>query len=128
MNNCTSVGKNRFNHFLTKIDEILNEAANSEDTARIIYSRDMRTPLFMLEALSRIYKKINSHKKFKKLNKKFKDLEDFIGKIDFYDGFHKEFMEDKKIPELVTVYAKDQTEKKIKEFNKHLKKKVDRQT
>lgn len=120
MNNSTPVGKYRFTHFLAKIEEILNEASNSENPARIIYSKDMRTPLFMLEALSRIYKKIHSRKEFKKLNKHFKDLEDFIGQIDFYDSFHKEFMEDKKIPELVTVYTNDQTEKKIKKFNKHL--------
>lgn len=122
MNNYTPVGQNRFTHFLTKIDEILNEADSAEDPARFIYSKDMRTPLFMLEALTRIYKKINANKKFKKLNEKFKDLEDFIGQIDLYDGFHKEFLEDKKIPTLVTNYAKDQTDKKIKEFNKHLKK------
>ena len=61
-------------------------------------------------------------KKIKKINKIFKDIEDFLGQIDYYDGFYKEFVDDKKIPGLITQYAKDQADKKIKEFNKHLKK------
>lgn len=122
MNTFIPVGKSRFIHFFTKIESILDEAASSDDPGRFIYSSDMRTPLFMLEALSRIYKKIHAHKKIKKINTEFKDLEDFLGQIDFYDGFYKEFLDNKQIPELVTLYVKDRAEKKIKEFNKHLKK------
>ena len=66
MKNFTPVGKYRFTYFLTKIEEILIEACNTKDPARFIYSKDMRTPLFMLEALARIYEKIYSDKKIKK--------------------------------------------------------------
>ncbi len=76
----------------------------------------------MLEALSRIYKKIHAHQKIKKINDVFKDIEDFLGEIDYYDGFYKEFAVDKNIPELISLYAKEKTDKKIKEFNKHLQK------
>jgi len=116
------VGKSRFIHFLTIIDDVLSEAATSEDPGRLIYSKDMRTPLFMLEALSRIYKKTQASKKIKKINDEFKDLEDFLGQIDYYDGFYKQFVQNKQIPELVTLYVKDCADKKIKEFNQHLKK------
>ncbi len=122
MDQFVPVGKSRFLHFLTKIDNILNEAASSEDPGRLIYSKDMRTPLFMLEGLSRIYKKIHANKKIKKINGVFKYLEDFLGQIDFYDGFYKEFVANKEIPELVTLYVKKRADKKIKKFNKHLKK------
>ena len=122
MDTFTPVGKNRFLHFLNKIDSILNEAASSADPGRVIYLKDMRTPLFMLEALIRIYKKIHAHKKIKKINAVFKDLEDFLGEIDYYDGFYKQFTENKQIPELITIYVKDKAENKIKEFNEHLKK------
>jgi hypothetical protein len=122
METFTPVGKSRFIHFLTKIDIILNEAAASEDPGRVIYSKDMRTPLFMLEALSRIYKQVHAHKKIKKINGVFKDLEDFLGQIDYYDGFYKEFVANKQIPELVTLYVKKRADKKIKKFNKHLEK------
>jgi hypothetical protein len=116
------VGKARFIHFLTKIDNLFTEAASSEDPGRLIYEKDMRTPLFMLEGLSRIYKKIYKKKQIKKINAQFKDLEDFLGAIDYYDGFYKEFADNKNIPELITVYLKKQSDEKIKEFNKHLKK------
>lgn len=123
MHDFIPVGQYRFNHFLTKIEEILTGASNMGDPARFIYSKDMRTPLFMLEALSRLYENIYADKELKKINKDFKDLEDFIGQIDYYDGFYKEFKNDKKIPGRVATYVKKQAEKKIKEFNKHLKKK-----
>ena len=66
MNNFVPVGKSRFIYFLNKVEGILNQAATSEDPGRLIYSQDMRTPLFMLEALSRIYKKILAPEENKK--------------------------------------------------------------
>ena len=122
MENFNPVGKSRFIYFLTKTETILKEAAASENPARLIYAQDMRTALFMLEGLSRIYKKVYPHQKIKKINKRFKAIEDFLGEIDFYDDFHNQFVEDKIIPPLITNYAGDEAEEKIKEFNKYLKK------
>lgn len=122
MENLNKVGKARFIYFLDKTEAILKEAAASENPARLIYSEDMRTSLFMLEGLSRIYNKIYRHQKLKKIKQKIKGLEDFLGEIDFYDDFHKQFAESKGIPLLITTYAGEQAEKKIKEFNKYLKK------
>ena len=122
MNTFTPVGKGRFIYFLSKVDAIFQEAASAENPGQLIYSKDMRTQLFMLEALSRIYKKVYADKKIKKLNKVFKGLEDFLGKIDYYDGFYKEFAVNEKIPELVTLFVQEQANKKIEEFNEYLKK------
>jgi hypothetical protein len=122
MDQFVPVGKSRFLYFLKKVENILTEAASSQDPGRFIYSQDMRTPLFMLEALSRIYKKVHANKKIKKINKTFKDIEDFLGQIDYYDGFYKQFVANKNIPALITEYVKEKTDDKIKEFNKHLKK------
>ena len=122
MENFNPVGKSRFIYFLAKVETILQEAAASENPGRLIYSQDMRTALFMLEGLSRIYKKVHPHQKIKKINKKFKGLEDFLGEIDFYDDFHNQFAENKLIPPLITNYAGDEAEEKIKQFNKYLKK------
>ena len=115
-------GKDRFIYFLAKAQTILKEASASENPARLIYEQDMRTALFMLEGLSRIYKKVYPHQKIKKINKKLKGLEDFLGEIDFYDDFHKQFAENKGIPPLITTYAGDEANEKFKEFNKYLKK------
>jgi hypothetical protein len=122
MENLNNVGKGRFIYFLEKTEVILKAAATSENPARLIYSEDMRTALFMLEGLSRIYRKVYPHQKLKKLNKKLKEIEDFLGAIDFYDDFHKQFAENKNIPSLITDYAGEQAEKNIKAFNKFLKK------
>jgi hypothetical protein len=121
MNTFISVGKSRFLYYLNKIQIILDKAESSKNPALLIYEEDMRTPLFMLEGLSRLYKKINNHKKLKKLNDLFKDLEDRLGAIDYYDGFHKEFINEKKIPGLITLYVNEKKEKKLEELNHYLK-------
>ena len=118
-----SVGKERFLYFLNQIQNILEKAEASESTALTAYMEDMRTPLFMLEALSRLYKKIHNHHKFSKLDDLFKEMEDSLGRIDFYYAFHKEFTNQKRIPDAITGYLEKQTNKKVKEFNRQLKEK-----
>lgn len=122
MSSFIPVGKARFIYFLNEVQTILEKAASSENPALLLYKEDMRTPFFMLEALSRLYKKIHDHKKLKKLNQLFKDIEDRLGEIDFYDGFHKQFLDQKNIPDLILVYLKDKTDEKTEELNHYLKK------
>lgn len=114
------VGQARFLHFLSKMEMILGEATASADPARTVYEQDLRTVLFMLEGLSRIYKKVYRHQKIKKLNRKFKCFEDLLGQINFYDEFHKLFQGNEKIPALVTSYAAEKAEKKLNDLNKFL--------
>src|SRR5665213_3000755 len=122
MDNFSPVGKGRFIFFLSKIQDILERATTSENPALTVYSADMRTPLFMLEALCRLYKKIYKHKKLKKLDAVFKSLEDFLGQVDYYDGFYKEFAQQKNFPELITNYTKEKRADKIEGLNQFLKK------
>lgn len=117
----TPLGKDRFMYFLNQVKGILEKADSAENPALIIYTENMRTPLFMLEALTRLYKKIHNHHKFTKLNILFKDFEDRLGLIDFYDSFHKEFINQKNIPDLITAHLKDKTDESIKELNHDLK-------
>jgi hypothetical protein len=117
------VGKARFLFYLNKIQLILDTADSAENPAMALYQEDLRTPLFMLEGLSRLYKKIADGKKLKKLNELFKDLEDHLGAIDYYDGFHKEFLEKKTIPQEITEYIEDQRTQKADDLNDELKKK-----
>ncbi len=56
--NSPSQGLERFNYFLKQVQTILDKANESENPALIIYQENIRTPFFMLEALTRIYKKI----------------------------------------------------------------------
>ena len=123
MNNYIPVGLSRFLFFLEKIKTILEKAESAENPALVAYTEDMRTPLFMLEALSRLYKKIHPHQKLKTLKKYFKDLEDRLGAIDYYDSFAKEFAKETRIPIAITIYLENKTQKKIEKLNNHLKKK-----
>jgi hypothetical protein len=121
MNTYMPVGKTRFMNYLNKMEAILDKAELAENPGQLIYEEDIRTPLFRLEGLSRLYKKINDHKKLKKLNEIFKDLEDRLGAIDFYDGFYKEFINEKKIPGLITIYIKEERDDKLEKLNHYLK-------
>jgi hypothetical protein len=118
----TSIGKQRFIYFLNQLQAILDKAGLSENPALTLYQENIRTPFFMLEALSRLYKKIHNKKIFSKLNDGFKDMEDRLGRIDYYDGFYKEFITQKNIPALITDYLKDKKEEEIAALNQDLKK------
>lgn len=117
MDSFIPVGKSRFLYYLHKVDTILDNAATSENPALVAYKEDLRTPFFMLEALSRLYKKICSHKKFNKLNERFKDIEDALGRIDYYDGFYQQFLQQKNIPAEITDYVKEQRDEKTQDLN-----------
>jgi len=117
-----NVAKNRFLFFLDKISKILASAQSSENVANFIYTNDMRTPLFMLEGLCRIYKKIYRHAGLKKLNVQFKELEDQLGEIDFYDGFLKEFQTRENIPSTIILFLKEKKDEKMESLNIFLKK------
>jgi len=114
------VGQARFLHFLSKMEMILDEATASANPARIVYERDLRSVLFMLEGLSRIYKKVYPHQKIKKIDSKFKRFEDLLGGLNFYDEFHKSFQDNEKIPALITSYAAEKAEERLNDVNKFL--------
>ncbi|MEO9023333.1 MAG: hypothetical protein ABI237_18805 [Ginsengibacter sp.] len=120
MDTKTPPGKARFLYFLTGIQTTLQKAAFSENPSLFIYKENMRTPLFMLEALARLYKKIHNHHKLSQLDNLFKDMEDRLGAIDYYDGFHKEFVSRKRIPDMVTRYLQKRMNKKVNELNHEL--------
>ncbi|MDP4284393.1 MAG: hypothetical protein Q8891_08220 [Bacteroidota bacterium] len=119
----TSIGKQRFIYFLNQAKVILDKSEVSENPALVIYEENIRTPFFMLEALSRFYKKIHNPKKFAKLDIYFKQIEDCLGRIDYYDGFYKEFITQKNMPSPVTDYLKKKKQDEIDALNRVLKKK-----
>jgi len=118
----TFPGKARFLFFLNQLKNIIEKAASSENIVLSIYVDNARTALFMLEGLTRIYKKIHNKKKFGNLNTLFKDFEDSLGMIDYYDGFHKEFSIYKRMPDLITSYVNDKKEESIKALQHNLEK------
>ena len=90
MVNTSSAGYQRFSHFLNLLQPMIEKAEAAENPALSFYQQGARTPLFMLEALSRIYRETIAEKPFKKMKDRFKALEDQLGAVDYYDAFSKE--------------------------------------
>lgn len=116
-------GHARFEYFLNHLQEQLNKASKQKNPALWLYQNNARTPLFMLEALAKLYAGIHNKKKFSKLKERFKQLEDAIGAIDYYDSYAKELAVNKKIPKAVSAYLQAQSREKIQSLNEILKEK-----
>ena len=113
-------GPVRFVYFLNKLQVLLDKASKQKNPALWLYKNDARTPLFMLEALCKMYAKIHNKNKFTKLKDQFKLLEDTIGAIDYYDNIAKDVSTINKIPAEVTSYLLAQTREKIQSLNEIL--------
>jgi len=114
-------GVKRFNHFLKKLEDLLDKASRQKTPALWLYKNDARTTLFMLEGLAKMYTQLHNKKKFSKLDIEFKQLEDILGAIDYYDVFSKEFVKNKRIPGTVTLYLQAQTREKIQSLDEMLR-------
>ncbi|HMI78174.1 MAG TPA: hypothetical protein VK484_05245 [Ferruginibacter sp.] len=116
-------GIGRFDHYLDLLQVLLDKAAKQKNPALWLYQNNARTPLFMLEALAKLYAGIHNKKKFCKLKEQFKVLEDMLGAIDYYDCFAKEFAANKQIPATLATYIQAQSREKIQSLNETLKEK-----
>jgi hypothetical protein len=96
--NSTNASIKRFLNPIQELRLIIANAQSQENIPLAFYESAARQHLFYLEALCRIYKKTNSKKLFKKLQSKFKSLEDQLGKVDYYESFHKDFSKLKDFP------------------------------
>ncbi|MES2777795.1 MAG: hypothetical protein V4722_26685 [Bacteroidota bacterium] len=113
-------GLERFNYYLQLLEPMLDKANTSENPALVLYQLNARTPLFMLEALTRIYEKIHNKKIFGKQKVHFKLLEDMLGAVDHYDVIYKELAPTKKIPAAIKKYLQTKTEEKLAALNEVL--------
>jgi hypothetical protein len=116
-------GLGRFEYYLIQLDDLLLTASRTEDPAKYLYANNARTPLFMLEGLSKVYAGLHDCKKFKKPEEQFKVLEDLLGAVDYADCFVKEFVADPFMPSTVRMYLEEQRDKKLADLNTTLIKK-----
>jgi len=96
-----------FNPFLfysNQLQKLFVKAATEKNPALWLYKNDVRTVLFMLEALTRIHKKAFSEKLFDKWNKRFKKLEDIFGEIDQYTALERELRANKEVSKEMLKY------------------------
>ena len=106
-------GKARFDYQLNKVNALLSEAKNQENPALWLFLHDLRTPMFMLESLSKMYAQLHNKPFFTEINERFKEIEDVLGAIDYYAAFLREFHADERIPATVKIIWKVKPEKKL---------------
>jgi hypothetical protein len=116
-------GKARFDNQLNKVNALLTESKNHDNPALWLFLHDLRTPMFMLESLSKMYAQFHNKAFFTELNERFKEVEDVLGAIDYYAAFLREFHADDKISSTVKNYLESKTREKIMIFNEILLKK-----
>ena len=109
-------GKSRFDCQLNKIETLRIQAVKQENPAEWLFLNDMRTPMFMLEALSKMYANWHNKKIFEKLNEIFKTLEDTLGAIDYYAAFEKEFADNAEIPTAVKSFLTERKKEQIEKL------------
>lgn len=105
-------------HFLKHLNQLELKILLSEkyeSPALWLYQNDLRTPLFMLEGLARIYRDFLSSKKCEKLYQKFKTLEDALGSIDYYDSLY-EYSQKNDLDQKLTNYFKKKYKKALLQF------------
>ena len=115
-------GPARFEKQLDKLETLMLTASKSHNPALFLFSNDARTPLFMLEGLSRLYASLHNKKKFQKLKDEFKFLEDALGNIDYYEAYATQFQQHPEVPVNVREYMQGQAREKLQALNDYLTK------
>jgi hypothetical protein len=90
----------QFNPFLfysMQLQALFVKAAKQKNPALWLYENNARTPLFMLEALTRLHDNAFDEAFLNKWHLRFKKLEDEFGLLDYYVAFDIEFKSNKKI-------------------------------
>jgi hypothetical protein len=107
-------GKSRFEFQISKLEKLFNKAKSDSNSALWLFLNDLRTPIFMLEGLSKLYSKLHNEKAFTKFLETFKALEDALGAVDYYFSFKKEFALDANLPKEILGYFEIKTEEKLR--------------
>jgi hypothetical protein len=113
-------GMARFEFYLGKVEALLEQAGKEKNPALWLYTNDLRTPMFMLEALARLYANLHHKRKFTRLKDHFKLLEDGLGAVDYYDNYAKIFLEHPTVPTHIREYMQAQAREKIQHVDEIL--------
>lgn len=116
----TSVKLNPFLFYSKQLQSLLAKASKQKNPALWLYKNDIRTVLFMLEALTRLHDKAFNQKIFNKWNKRFKKLEDIFGKIDEYISIENELRTNKRVSKEAFKYFKVNSDNYIQKCNQRL--------
>ena len=80
--------RRRFTQFFARVDAILRDASaivHDDLPGQVVFQCNGRTPVFMLEALGRVYGKLDLDAKlFDRIRLETKIVEDALGAVDFW--------------------------------------------
>lgn len=116
-------GMDRFSFYLEQIKVLLNEAEHQENPALFLFKNNARTIYFMLEGLAKIYAGIQNQKKFAKLKEHFKEVEDSLGQIDYYNWLLIAIQGNINIPIEYHQYIQNELDNSLVQLNLILRKK-----
>lgn len=104
-----------------KAKALLTGAKQQENPATWLYLNDLRTPMFMLEATSRLCEKVHDDAPcFLKIKETYKAVEDAIGRLDYYSAALKGFEFQSTIPDAVKQYLAEKAAEKTTALNQLL--------
>jgi len=69
---------------LDQISDLIRKANLVKNQAHFLYKNNLRTPLFMLEAIFRAYRDVYKGYGYKKMYSRVKEVEDAVGRLDYY--------------------------------------------
>lgn len=113
-------GKARFINQLLKIEKLIQIANTQENAAQWLFANDLRTPMFMLEGLSKLYSKLKEEEIFDQLKEHFKLIEDQLGAIDYFISYQNEFIFDKTTPANIIKHFEENTSHQLNNLNQLL--------
>lgn len=115
-----SNAKQRFDIQLAIIKPLVQLATSKANVGQWLCANNLRTPLFNLESLGKMYGEIYNSKDFEKIEKQAKEIEDAIGAIDHYVEISKQLNANAKIPKELKEYFKTKTSEALTQLNQLL--------
>jgi len=100
----------RFEHWLTKLETYLETASKQHSPSKWLLANDGRTVFFMLEGLCKLYEGMHNKKRFEKLKEQFKQVEDGLGRIDYYQAFAEGFRNETVVSHAVISFLQKQAD------------------
>jgi hypothetical protein len=114
------IGKEIFKIHLTKVKTLFEQAKGQENAELWLFTNDLRTPMFMLQAASRVFEKVYDSTELEGLKEQFKHIEDTLGGIDHYNAALKTFSVNPQISAQYIAYFQSKVEQKTTELNEIL--------
>lgn len=118
---------NNFNPFLfysKQLQTLLAKASQQKNPTLWLFKNNVRTSLFMLEALTRLHSKAFDEKLFNKWNNRFKKLEDIFGEIEQYHILESQLKQTKKVNKEILKYFTVNVNNYVVKCNQRLQEKA----